>query len=192
MIRIWRFLCGKAALYRDYRSVAKNAVACFCDQRPDTVQSACLSLGHQRMKTRAILSVLVAFLLSAPAMAEVYQYVDANGKTVFSDQPPPGAKAKQLNVRASAAASAPAKAPKTTALNDVEKKNAEIDAENAKIKEQNKKTAQENCKNARNNLAALQQGGRVKMPGSNALATDSQRSELLQAAQQNVASWCNK
>ncbi|MBA4707810.1 DUF4124 domain-containing protein [Aquitalea magnusonii] len=144
------------------------------------------------MKTRAILSVLVAFLLSAPAMAEVYQYVDANGKTVFSDQPPPGAKAKQLNVRASAAASAPAKAPKTTALNDVEKKNAEIDAENAKIKEQNKKTAQENCKNARNNLAALQQGGRVKMPGSNALATDSQRSELLQAAQQNVASWCNK
>jgi|APCry1669189844_1035258.scaffolds.fasta_scaffold13532_2 ribosomal protein L14E/L6E/L27E len=144
------------------------------------------------MKTRAILSVLVAFLLSAPAMAEVYQYVDANGKTVFSDQPPPGARAKPLNVRASAAASAPAKASKTTALSEVEKKNAEIDAENAKIKEQNKKTAQENCKNARNNLAALQQGGRVKMPGSNALATDSQRSELLQAAQQNVASWCNK
>ncbi|WP_137009371.1 DUF4124 domain-containing protein [Aquitalea aquatilis] len=192
MIRIWRFLCGKAALYRDYRSVAKNAVACFCDQRADTVQSACFSLGHQRMKTRAILSVLVAFLLSAPAMAEVYQYVDANGKTVFSDQPPPGARAKQLNVRASAAASAPVKASKTTALSDVEKKNAEIDAENAKVKEQNKKTAQENCKNARNNLAALQQGGRVKMPGSNALATDSQRSELLQAAQQNVASWCNK
>jgi hypothetical protein len=144
------------------------------------------------MKTPAILSVLVAFLLSAPAMAEVYQYVDANGKTVFSDQPPPGAKAKQMNVRAYAPASAPAKAVKGGPLSDTDKKNAEISAENAKVKEQNKKVAQDNCKRARDNLASLQQNGRIRMPGSNALATDSQRSSLLQQAQQDVQSWCNQ
>lgn len=145
------------------------------------------------MKTRAILSVLVAFSLSAPAMAEVYQYVDANGKTVFSDQPPPGAKAKQMNVRTYAPASAPSKAVKGGAvLSDIDKKNAEITAENAKVKEQNKKVAQENCKRARDNLASLQQNGRIRMPGSNALATDSQRSSLQQQAQQDVQSWCNQ
>lgn len=143
------------------------------------------------MKTPAILSVLVAILLSAPALAEVYQYVDANGKTVFSDQPPPGSKAKPLNVHAYAPASAPAKAAKGAALNDVDKKNAEIAAENAKVKEQNKKVAQENCKRARDNLASLQQNGRIKMPGSNGLATDSERSALLQQAQQDVQTWCN-
>ncbi|BBF84140.1 hypothetical protein DLM_0470 [Aquitalea magnusonii] len=136
--------------------------------------------------------MLVACALSAPVMAEVYQYVDANGKTVFSDQPPPGAKAKPLNVRAYAPASAPAKAVKGSPLSDIDKKNAEISAENAKVKEQNKKVAQENCKRARDNLTSLQQNGRIRMPGSTALATDSQRTALLQQAQQDVQSWCNQ
>ena len=144
------------------------------------------------MKSPAILSVLVACMLSTPAMAEVFQYVDANGKTVFSDQPPPGAKAKQINVRAYGPASSPAKAVKAAPLSEADKKNAEIAADNAKVKEQNKKVAQENCKRARENLASLQQSGRVKMPGSNALASDSQRSALLQQAQQDVQNWCNQ
>ncbi|NWK76803.1 DUF4124 domain-containing protein [Aquitalea sp. LB_tupeE] len=144
------------------------------------------------MKSPAILSVLVACVLSAPVMAEVYQYVDANGKTVFSDQPPPGSKAKQVNVRAYGPASSPAKAVKSAPQSEADKKNAEISAENAKVKEQNKKVAQENCKRARENQAAIQQNGRIKMPGSNALASDSQRSALLQQAQQDVQNWCNQ
>jgi len=144
------------------------------------------------MKTPAILSALVAFMLSVPALAEVYQYLDANGKTVFSDQPPPGARAKPLNIRASQPASSPSKAVKSAPLNDIDKRNADISAENAKVKEQNKKVALENCKRARDNLASIQQNGRLKMPGGNALATDSQRSALLQQAEQDVENWCKQ
>jgi hypothetical protein len=97
-----------------------------------------------------------------------------------------------VNVRAYGPASSPAKAVKSAPQSEADKKNAEIAADNAKVKEQNKKVAQENCKRARENQAALQQNGRIKMPGSNALATDSQRNALLQQAQQDVQSWCNQ
>lgn len=146
------------------------------------------------MKSLSLVVMSVAFLLSAPAMAEVYKYVDANGKVVFSDQPPPGAKAKSVNVRATQPAiqaSAPAGKAKTP-LSEADKKNAEIDAENAKINEKNKKTAQQNCKNAQDNLAGLQKNGRVYVPGSNNLASDAQRQAFIQEAQKNVQSWCNQ
>jgi hypothetical protein len=123
-------------------------------------------------------------------MAEVYQYVDANGKTVFLISRRRG-QGKAGECSCLRPASAPAKAVKSPRKR-TDKKNAEIAADNAKVKEQNKKVAQENCKRARENQASLQQNGRIKMPGSNALATDSQRSSLLQQAQQDVQSWCNQ
>jgi len=146
------------------------------------------------MKSSAIFGVLVVFLLSSPVMAEVYQYVDANGKMVFSDQPPPGAKAKPLNVHAShaaQAASAPAAKGSKGMAADVDNLNAKIDAQNAKTKAANLKIKQDNCKRAQENLASLQQNGRIRVPGSNGLATDDQRSAMIQQAQQDVQSWCN-
>jgi hypothetical protein len=46
--------------------------------------------------------LLVLLLLSAPAQAEVYRWIDANGVVHYSSTPPPqGAKADRLNLDAS-------------------------------------------------------------------------------------------
>ncbi|OHX14204.1 DUF4124 domain-containing protein [Chromobacterium sphagni] len=136
-------------------------------------------------------TLLLALLLPGIAAAEVYTWTDANGKTVFSDQPPPNVNARRMNVRAqpSAAASVPKAEKKAdgrpAANKQVASDNAGIAAANAKVKAQN-------CSAAQANLATLQQNGRIRMPGSNGLATDAQRNELIRQAQKDVQTWCGK
>ncbi|MEO9384133.1 DUF4124 domain-containing protein [Chromobacterium phragmitis] len=132
-------------------------------------------------------------ILLAPTLAgaEVYSWTDANGNKVYSDQPPPRVNAQRMNVRAPQAArtaSAPQaekKAEKKADNKAVASDNAAIAAANAKIKEQN-------CKAAQTNLATLQLNGRIRLPGSTALATDAQRGEMIRQAQKDVQTWCNK
>ncbi|POZ63736.1 DUF4124 domain-containing protein [Chromobacterium alticapitis] len=139
------------------------------------------------MKSSVVWTFLLILLLPAAARAEVYTWTDASGKRVYSDQPPPNVNARRLDVRAPVAplpASAPVvekKAEKKPAASD----NAAIDAANAKVKAQN-------CKAAQSNLSTLQLNGRIRLPGSNALATDVQRNEMIRQAQKDVQTWCNK
>jgi hypothetical protein len=63
-------------------------------------------------------SAALAALLAAPAAADLYKSVDANGRVVYSDQPPPGVKAERLNV------TVPPADPK--AVRDMANKDAEI------------------------------------------------------------------
>ncbi|KUM02556.1 DUF4124 domain-containing protein [Chromobacterium subtsugae] len=143
------------------------------------------------MQSSIVWTFLLALLLPGAAAAEVYTWTDANGKTVYSDQPPPHVNARKLNVRAQrpAGASAPKaekKADSKPAANkQVASDNAAVAAANAKVKAQN-------CSAAQANLATLQQNGRIRMPGSTALATDAQRNELIRQAQKDVQTWCNK
>ena len=127
------------------------------------------------------------------AHAEVYVWKDATGKTVYSDKPPAGG-AQVLNVNAHGAtpASSPKAAVKTEEKPDVSTTNAKIADQNAKIAAQNAKVREQHCKNAQNNLTGLQQNGRVRLPGTNELATDAQRAELLAQAQKDVEVWCSK
>lgn len=46
---------------------------------------------------RLIVSCLLA-VLALPASAEIYKYTDANGNTVFTNQPPQGTNAEQVNL----------------------------------------------------------------------------------------------
>ncbi|MGY4531411.1 hypothetical protein ACVW0Y_000521 [Pseudomonas sp. TE3786] len=46
---------------------------------------------------RLIVSCLLA-ALALPASAEIYKYTDANGNTVFTNQPPQGSKAESVNL----------------------------------------------------------------------------------------------
>ena len=145
------------------------------------------------MKSTLVWTFLLALLASSAAGAAVYVWKDEAGKTVYSDQPPPSVNARRMNTRAPAPASAPAKeAKKATGGKDVDSENARVVAENAKISEANAKIRDQNCKGARDQLASLQQNGRIRMPGSNALATDAQRNELIAQAQSNVQTWCGK
>ncbi|WP_259368347.1 DUF4124 domain-containing protein [Chromobacterium violaceum] len=143
------------------------------------------------MKPFAVWMISAALLAPTLAAAEVYTWTDANGNKVYSDQPPPSVNARRMSVRApqtAAPASAPLadkKAEKKTENKAVASDNAAIAAANAKIKEQN-------CKAAQTNLSTLQLNGRIRMPGSTALATDAQRNELIRQAQKDVQTWCSK
>ncbi|WP_024303712.1 DUF4124 domain-containing protein [Pseudogulbenkiania sp. MAI-1] len=128
-------------------------------------------------------------LLSLPARAEVYTWKDATGRTVFSDQPPPGRKASRLDVKAPPApppAKAEASAPAAKAG---DKGNDKTDLAK-QAEELNRKIRAENCLRAKNNLSGLQLNGRIRLPGSNALATDAQRNDMIRQSEQDVATWC--
>ena len=52
------------------------------------------------MKRAVLLTLILAALMPVAQAAKVYQYKDANGNIVFSDQPPPGQKAETKDVKA--------------------------------------------------------------------------------------------
>jgi len=106
--------------------------------------------------------VLAAALAVAPlASAGLYKYVDKDGKTVYSDQPPPDAAATQLHV----APQASGPAPKSYVEQDKDLNKAraeERDREKKKeIAEQNAKLEQERCDQARQNYHTFTDGGRL-------------------------------
>jgi hypothetical protein len=66
------------------------------------------------------LLVLALALAAAPlASAQMYKYIDKDGKTVYSDQAPPNTDTKQLNIP-SGGFSSPAAAPKSAVERDKE------------------------------------------------------------------------
>jgi len=113
---------------------------------------------------KRIIVLAIAMALAPAAAAQLYKYVDKNGKTVYSDQPPPDVDSKQVNVPAGRA-SAPAAAPKTAVERDKEldkgrKAALEKAGKEAKAAEQEQQ-AEQRCAGARERYAALSEGGRI-------------------------------
>ncbi|MBI3144196.1 MAG: DUF4124 domain-containing protein [Pseudogulbenkiania sp.] len=130
-------------------------------------------------------------LLSLPVLAEVYTWKDAHGRTVYSDQPPPGQKASRMEVKVAPAPVPPAKADASApvAAKTGEKAGEKTDLAK-QAEELNRKIRAENCLRAKNNLSGLQLNGRIRLPGSNALASDAQRNDMIRQSEQDVANWC--
>ena len=132
------------------------------------------------MKTAHLL-LLSGLLLACSAQAQVYRWVDAAGRVVYSDQPPASGKADKLNLQGvrQPAPSAPAPAAGVAAASApaaarVKKLSDEVDAMNARVNEHNLKVRQENCR-----LAKVQLGNAGKATAA-----------ALQAAKDNVRNWC--
>ncbi|MDF0606223.1 DUF4124 domain-containing protein [Neisseriaceae bacterium TC5R-5] len=150
------------------------------------------------MKGVAIGILSGTLLISGLTYADVYRWKNSNGETSYSDQPPLHTSAEKLNIGTLRApqptpASAPAKeVKKTDKPSAAETNNAKMESNNAKVVAANAKVKEQNCLNARNNLGTLQQNGRVRVPGSNALASDEQRNALIKQAQNDIQTWCNQ
>ncbi|MBM2883139.1 DUF4124 domain-containing protein [Chromobacterium amazonense] len=143
------------------------------------------------MKSSVVWTFLLVLLVPAAALAEVYTWTDANGKKVYSDQPPPNVNARKLNVRTHTAPM-PASAPKPEQKTEKKAESKPVASDSAAIAAANAKIKEQNCKLAQNNLSTLQLNGRIRLPGSTALATDAQRNEMIRQAQKDVQTWCNK
>jgi hypothetical protein len=113
------------------------------------------------MKRIIVAAVLCA--IAPLAGAQLYKYVDKDGKTVYTDQPPPTVDGKQINVPSSAT---PGSTPSKSAL----ERDKELEKSREKAREAAKKSdqtardtalKQERCTNATTRYRAFQEGGRI-------------------------------
>ena len=109
---------------------------------------------------RIALAAALAIALSPAAFAQLYKYVDKDGKTVYTDQPPPNAESKPVRVQSSPPPPAKSALEKDKEL-DKGRKEA---AEKSKKSEQAAKREADNeqrCADARSNYELFDSGGRV-------------------------------
>ncbi|WP_018228673.1 DUF4124 domain-containing protein [Methyloversatilis universalis] len=140
--------------------------------------------------------ILAVLLLGLPlaCAAQVYQYKDAQGRTVFSDTPPPGANATKKNLSVPQPSGDAARSTQDK-LQDFQKRRDErLEAESKASKEQaDKDKASENCNRARNRLNALQSGQRIvrfNAQGEKEYIDDPTREKEIASTQQSISEWC--
>ena len=153
------------------------------------------------MKSPVQLFIAMAILLAtATVAAQVYKWVDKDGKVQYTDTPPPASatktEAKRLDTTpaAASAASAPAKSLADRAK-DFDKRKTE-DAEKQKKAEVDKKNADitaANCKDATTNLKTLESGRpivRTTETGDRELLNDDARQADLAKARKAADEFC--
>lgn len=144
--------------------------------------------------------LIAAIILTAavPAAAQLYKWVDKDGKTYYSDTPPPNADTKRLSVGTGTTAEPPAP-PKTAVQRDKELEKGRQDARDAAKKsndaERTAAAQAEQCSIARQNLQQLTDGGRIaryNSSGERELMSDEEIAKGLEKARADVAEMCKK
>jgi hypothetical protein len=144
---------------------------------------------------KRILFLALAIALAPAAEAQLYKYVDKDGKTVYTDQPPPTADGKSVNVRGAGTA-----APPKSALErdkEAEKGRKAASESTKKAGESAEKAAQneQRCAAARNNYQIFQDGGRIQQmndKGEREYLTDEQIEAGRDKARREVDEACKK
>ena len=142
------------------------------------------------MKPIVVFALACAF---APlASAQLYKYVDKDGKTVYSDQPPANVDSQQLHVStgtSSGSKSAVARDKEADKAREAEKereKKKEAAAENARL-------AEERCNIAQSSLRTYTDGGRLfkyNAQGEREVMSDEEISTERDKAQKQVDEAC--
>jgi hypothetical protein len=146
------------------------------------------------MKRLIILALAVALAPVAGAQ-QLYKYVDKDGKTVYSDQPPAGVDSKQLSV-STGAASAPQKSA-VERLKEGDKSRKDVADKSGKASDDAEKQAQaeQRCQAARANLQIYSDGGRIQKinaQGERELMTDQDLEAATIKARRDVEEACKK
>jgi len=149
-----------------------------------------------------LLVALLSSFVALPVQAQVYKWKDAQGRTVISDTPQPGAgkqapAVKTAPATSSDAASEASEAPKSWAEKDMEFRKRQQEQQEAAAKAAKEKEkadiAKDNCDRSRQRLAMLESGQRVartKVDGEREFLDDSQREKELAQARRGVSEWC--
>lgn len=150
--------------------------------------------------------------LALPASAQLYKWVDSNGKVQYSDKPPPSNIKTEKLRNPAPAPSAPAASestggakkdgakagPKTLAEREQAFRQRQLDAAKARGEEGQKQAEAseraENCRRAKAALTNLQLGGRqmrIDDKGERYFLDDQQTAQETARAQQEAAAACN-
>jgi hypothetical protein len=113
---------------------------------------------------KSLLAVVLVLAIAPLASAQMYKYIDKNGKTVYTDQPPPDADPHRINSGSSSPP--PGAAEKSAVERDKElQKGRDKAKESAKKAEETAKRTQGNeqaCAQARENYRIYAEGGRIQ------------------------------
>lgn len=146
--------------------------------------------------------LLLALALAAPAHAQLYKWVDSDGKTHYSDSPPPSnVKTQRLNVKSSGPGGAApaatdekeaaAKKPVNQEL-EFRKRRAKQDEAEAKEAAEAKQRS-ENCTVARQRRQGYEDTPRVyryNEKGEQVYADDATLAKLKEEVQREIDKWC--
>jgi hypothetical protein len=112
---------------------------------------------------KRILILAVACALAPLASAQLYKYVDKDGKTVYSDTPPANVESKQINVQPSSGPGAGGPKSFLARDKDADKGRDEVKDKAKKAEETAKVTAanDERCKQAKIEYQIYADGGRL-------------------------------
>ena len=142
------------------------------------------------------LTLAVLLAATTTANAEIYQWKDANGKTVISDKPPTGNTQPQKTF-ASDSSTSNAAAPKTTADKDLDFRKRQKEAQESADKANKEQAAaaanKENCDSSRRHLKSLESGERISMTddkGERYFLDDAQRTQEIAKIRQNIQANC--
>jgi hypothetical protein len=147
---------------------------------------------------KRIVILVFAFALAPLAGAQLYKYVDKDGKTVYSDQPPVNVDSKQVYIQSAPAAASPA--PAKSAL----ERDKELEKSRAKSREEAKKSDQasrdaqaleERCNQATNYHRGLLEGGRIAKyndKGEKVLMDDQEIEAEREKARRQMEEACKK
>jgi Domain of unknown function (DUF4124) len=107
---------------------------------------------------KRIIVFALALAIAPAAFAQLYKYVDKDGKTVYSDTPPSNTESKQLNIQTGTSAPTKSALEKDKELQKGREDQAKKDAEASKLAAQ-KDLA---CEGARRNYSQYAAGGRMQ------------------------------
>jgi hypothetical protein len=162
------------------------------------------------MPRTLLLAVLLA--VSAAASAQLYRWVDKDGRVHYTATPPPAGATKSrtletpatppappaANGEGAAAANAAPKGPLTPAEQEAafrkRQQEAQKAAEKAALERQQEETRVANCQRAREALATFESGQRISRTnpqGERYYLDDAARARETEAARKAVQDWCN-
>lgn len=151
-----------------------------------------------------LLALTLALVLGAPVQAQLYKWVDSNGRVQYSDKPPPAGatKEKKLNIPKNPPAAVPAApaagdqpaGPRTAAEKEMDFRKRKVEEEQSKQKsEAAEKENQERCISAQSQLRNFEEAGRVytmNEKGERQYYDDEARMRGIEQARQDMAKYC--
>jgi FtsZ-interacting cell division protein YlmF len=147
---------------------------------------------------KRIVILVFACALAPLAGAQLFKYVDKDGKTVYSDQPPVNVDSKQVNIQSAPAAASPA-APKSALERDKELEKARAksreEAKKSDIASRNAQAVEERCTQATNYHRTFVDGGRISKyneKGEKVLMDDQEIDAEREKARRQMEEACKK
>lgn len=142
----------------------------------------------------ALTLALTGLLWLAPCHAEIYQWKDANGKTVFSERPPLDIDATVVKPKTSPPSAAAIEKLKAQTAAPALKGTGTEKPKTAQKPEPTPEEKKANCEKSKQALVRLESSIRLRYKQENgglAFLPEDRRQQQIKDSQKNISTWCN-